>query len=502
VPPVLSRVAAAALGALALAGGAHAATVEVVVVPASTVESRAGDGAVALMPPSDSGSVSRAGAIAALVRGKTRKSLLGGHVTGKRLIELGRKPGADVSILVSLPPTGKHANDRRYPVAIVGGRYRGLLTSPSTRLAGLVSIADIAPTAVSLSRGEKPRLGSTAGTLGDLETLDMRLRHQQSARNWSVAILTFAALALSLLGLALSSARLTRAGLLGAPLAFTFAVVLSGFDVTRPAILLPTLAVLTVGVSIAGGALLSDQSLAWAFVGLIAAYLVVLAAKPTWAALAAIGPNPSEGGRFYGSSNLTTSILLTIALFTAGALGRRSVIPVALLSIVTVGWSRAGADGGGIVVLVAAFAALWILLSNGRLTARALALAGALAVGVGLALVGLDAATGGSSHVTRKVGDGPIPLLDELGDRLHISIDRLTTSWHAALVFAIAIVALFVLFTRPPRFAVGDALMVGIAVSLLINDTPQHVAAAGAVSYGVLWAHERVVSLSDGPQRR
>lgn len=501
MPPVLIRSALVVIGALALAGAARAATVEVVVVPVGIVQSRAGDGAIGLMPPGDGGGVSRAGAIAALVRGKTRKSLLGGHATGKRLIRLGRKPGADVSILVSLPPPGKHANDRRYPVAIVGDGYRGLLTSSSTRIAGLVSIADIAPTAVALARGEKPRLGSTAGTPDHLRALDTRLRRQQSARNWAVAILTFAAIALSLLGLALSSPRLTRAGLLASPLAFTFAVVLSGFDVTRPALLLPALAVLTVGASVAGGALLADRGLAWALIGLIAAYLIVLAAKPTWTALATIGPNPSEGGRFYGSSNLTTSILLTVALFAAGVLGRGSVIPIALLSIVTVGWSRAGADGGGIVVLVAAFAALWILLSNGRLTARALAIAGALAVGVGLALVGLDAATGGSSHVTRKVGDGPIPLLDELGDRLYISIDRLTTSWHAALVFAIAIAALFTLFTRPPRFAVGDALMVGIAVSLLLNDTPQHVAAAGAVSYGVLWAHERVTLSHQVPRR-
>ena len=66
------------------------------------------------------------------------------------------------------------------------------------------------------------------------------------------------------------------------------------------------------------GALLSDRSLAWMLVCLIAAYLVVLAAKPTWSALAAIGPNPSEGGRFYGSSNLTTSILLTIAALRRG----------------------------------------------------------------------------------------------------------------------------------------------------------------------------------------
>ena len=43
--------------------------------------------------------------------------------------------------------------------------------------------------------------------------------------------------------------------------------------------------------------------------------------------------------------------------------------------------------------------------------------------------------------------------------------------------------------------------MVGIAVSLLLNDTPQHVAAAGAVSYGVLWAHERVTLSQQVPRR-
>ena len=192
--------------------------------------------------------------------------------------------------------------------------------------------------------------------------------------------------------------------------------------------------------------------------------------------------------------------MLTIALFAAGTLGRRSLVPIALLSFVTIGWSKAGADGGGIVVLVAAFTALGVRLATGRLTARAIALSAGLSVVVGLAFVGIDAATGGSSHVTRRVGDGPGALLDELGNRLHISVERLATSWHAALVFAIAIAALAVLVTRRPRFAIGDALIVGIAVSLLVNDTPQHVAAAGALSYGVLWVHERV-RLADARRR-
>jgi cytochrome c553 len=52
------------------------------------------------------------------------------------------------------------------------------------------------------------------------------------------------------------------------------------------------------------------------------------------------------------------------------------------------------------------------------------------------------------------------------------------------------------LATRRPRFAAGDALLVAVAVSLLVNDTPQHVAAAGAISYGVLWTFERLDSPS------
>ena len=243
-------------------------------------------------------------------------------------------------------------------------------------------------------------------------------------------------------------------------------------------------------------------------IGLIAAYLIVLAAKPTWTALATIGPNPSEGGRFYGSSNLTTSILLTVALFAAGVLGRGGVIPDCA-ALHRDGRLEPGGSGRRRHrrprrrVRCALDPALERPTDGARPRDRRSAGRRRRA-----RPRRARRGTGGSSHVTRKVGDGPIPLLDELGDRLYISIDRLTTSWHAALVFAIAIAALFTLFTRPPRFAVGDALMVGIAVSLLLNDTPQHVAAAGAVSYGVLWAHERVTlsircrDVRLGPDRR
>ena len=480
-----------AVAALVFTGAARAEPVAVVVVPPFPLEQYAGRGAVGLMPAGAGTTVTREGALAALVRGKVEKSLLGGVPGGRPTITLARRSAA-TTIYVSLPPPGRHPNDRRYPVAIVGSGVDGILDSSSTRIPGLVSIADIAPTAVALARGDTGPIGSTSGTPGDLRALDLELRRQQRARDPAVAILALSTLAFALLALALWSLPLARAALLAAPLSVALSVVLAGAGMTSLAFLLPTLAVLTVGLSLAGGSMFDARGVAALFVALIGAYLVVLVAKPTWPALAAIGPNPGEGGRFYGSTNLTTSILLTIALFAAGTLGRRSLVPIALLSLVTVGWSKAGADGGGIVVLVAAFTALGMRLATGRLTARAVALAAALSVAVGLALVGLDAATGGSSHVTRRVVDGPGALLDELGNRLHISVERLATSWHAALVFAIAIAALAVLVTRRPRFAVGDALLVGIAVSLVVNDTPQHVAAAGALSYGALWVHECV----------
>jgi hypothetical protein len=478
---------------LLLAPPAGAENVAVVVVPPFQPAAYASRGAVGLMPPGDGTTVSRKSAVAALVRGRTKKSVLGGVPGGKPLITLSTRPKA-ITIYVSLPPPGVHRNDVRYSVAIVGGGYRGILDSTSTRIPGLVSIADIAPTAVDLTRGKKPPIGWQAGTTADLRTLDRTLRRQQRARDPAVAILSFAAILLAVLALLLRSARLGRSCLLAAPLALGVAVALSAADVTRVWTVLVGLAVLTAALSIAGGLLPGRKPLAVAFLCLIAAYFVVLLAEPTWAALASIGPNPGEGGRFYGCTNLTSSIVLTVALFTGAAFGLRGLLPVAVLAIATVGWSETGADGGGTVALAAGFVALAARLATGRLTVRAVTLSGAVAVAVALLVVGLDAATGGSSHVTRRVGEGPGAAADEVGNRLHISVDRLVDSWHAALVFAVAIAALVVLVTRRPRFPAGDALLVGIVVSLLVNDTPQHVAAAGAISYGVLWAHERVTS--------
>src|SRR5213079_3402477 len=51
-------------------------------------------------------------------------------------------------IVVGHPPATSAPNDRRYPIAVSGRGYHGLLTSSLTRVPGLVSIAYVARTAL------------------------------------------------------------------------------------------------------------------------------------------------------------------------------------------------------------------------------------------------------------------------------------------------------------------------------------------------------------------
>ena len=184
-----------------------------------------------------------------------------------------------------------------------------------------------------------------------------------------------------------------------------------------------------------------------------------------------------------------------VALILASLLalaGRVGLVPVALLAIAVVGWSAIGADGGGALVLAAGFLVLALRLRGVPLTRARLALVAAGAVAVGLALVALDALSGGSSHVTRAVAEGPDGLAAELGHRLRVSFEGATSSWHAVVLVAGGVALLAWLATRRPRWPVLDAVLVALAVSLVVNDTPTDVAAFGALSCGALYVSRRV----------
>src|SRR5262249_10218126 len=163
--------------------------------------------------------------------------------------------------------------------------------------------------------------------------------------------------------------------------------------------------------------------------------LVVLVFDTHVNSLAVLGARPDGGGRYYGITNQLETLLLAPVLVAAAA-GTRWFVGIGVLALVTVGWSHAGADGGGIVVYATALAVLGLRLRPEPLTMRRLAVAAVAVVVLTFAFVGIDAALGGSSHVTHAVGTGPGSLLGDLGRRLHLSYLSVTSSWGKALEFA------------------------------------------------------------------
>ena len=223
------------------------------------------------------------------------------------------------------------------------------------------------------------------------------------------------------------------------------------------------------------------------------AFLVVLAAWPEVNALAAIGPHPDGGGRFYGVTNEVETLLLAPSLAAAASAGVIGATAIGLLLLVLVGWSRAGADGGGLLVVTASFAVLLARLTRVRLTPARLVLGVAGVLAVGLAIVGLDALLGGSSHVTDAVGGGPGTLLDDLDRRLRISWAGATSADHTAFLCLLSLGGLAWLGIRGRKQPAIAAMLVAIGVSLLVNDTPVDVLGYGALGCLALtaWAETR-----------
>ena len=151
--------------------------------------------AVGLLVPGAGPTVTREAALAALLRGKLEHGLLGGIAPGENRIELGAPGGPE--ILVSLPPPGRTDNDVRYPIALLG--ERGLLTSDSTRIDGLVSVTDVATGRLRVVPNDDPAQA--------LEELDHRIERNS---DWRLPLTI--ALAALLIALALVRPQLRAAG--------------------------------------------------------------------------------------------------------------------------------------------------------------------------------------------------------------------------------------------------------------------------------------------------
>jgi mono/diheme cytochrome c family protein len=435
---------------LALAVAAPAAAA-VRVVARFPPERHAASGAIGLAVPGAGPTVTREAALRTLLTGKVASSLVGGPPAGTPLFTLGEGPPPDT--LVVLPPPGKSEN-ARYPIAVTPGP-RGVLTSDSTRIDGLVSLADVANGDLEVVAVDDP--------VATLERLEDRISRNDRIRLPLTVLVGGIAYVVALFAPRFAPRVLLVALAANLWLAGWWLVAL----VALAALLLP------LGVACAA---------------VLAAYLLVLGLDPEAVALSPFGP--SQAGRFYGISNLLETMLLVPALLGAARIGRAGPA-VAVLALVTVAGSRFGADGGGLIVLLAAYGTLLLRTTRARLGAARLAAVAVAAVALGLVLVGVDAALGGSSHVTQAVGDGPGALLGDLGDRLEISARRTFESFGPAFAALASLAVLLFVATRRRRGPLTDALLVGVLVSLFVNDTPGDVLGIGAVGAFVLWRYER-----------
>jgi hypothetical protein len=450
----------------------------VVVVPGLEVADLrvlADRGAVGLLVPDAGPETNTRRALTALEHGAVRNSLLGDDPSGARLLEaeFAQGPPAGRAIVVGLPQGGTQPNDRRYPIAVLAPGYRGLLTSPSTRITGLVSIVDVAPTA--LDRTGKLGSRPAGDPVAELIALDERIAANRDAK--APALLVSLALLVALAAFLPAAVLPGLAGVLLANLALGIAgATETWLDVATVVLFVAASLAFARLPVLAHGLLLA---------GTLAAYLLAMGIDDRWVALSPLGP--TQNARFYGLSNLLATFLLVPALVGAAILGRRyglsAFAAVAALALVTVGGSAFGADGGGVLVLLAGYG---VLLATQFGWTRRTTIAAAAAAAVLVAALAL----GGGSHVTDAVADGPLGLAEDLWRRLELSARRATSGWGVGALVGGGIVALVVLAVRERR-PLPLAYLAALGVSLLVNDSPNDVIVAGLAGY---------VALSSAPE--
>ena len=334
-----------------------------------------------------------------------------------------------------LPPAGKSGN-ARYPIAVTPGP-RGVLTSDSTRIAGLVSLADVAHGRLEVVEVDDP--------VATLERLDRRIAWND---DWRLLLSVLAG------GLAyLAAVFVPRFGPRVVLLALAANLWLAGWWVV--ALLGVAAALLPLGLACAtvlaalpprararpgGGRALAVRPLA--------GRPLLRRLEPARDDAARTGPARPVAPR-PGRDRRRRARASSPSRATASA---RTAAGSSCCSRGTRRWSRTP--------------------YRARLRPVHVALAAAGVVALGVALVGLDAALGGSSHVTEALGDGPAAVLGDVADRLEISVRRSFAGFGPAFAVLASLAVLVVVAARRPRLPVTDALLVALLVSLLVNDTP------------------------------
>ncbi len=433
------------------------------------------EGAVGLMVPNAGPRTSQAAAFAGMVRGILYNTRLPRphdvvliHV--KQSTEI---PAHGPVIVVGLPPATKAPNDRRYPVAVIGHGYHGLLTSSLTRVPGLVSIADIARTALQTPHalGHERDGGPVATSYRLEDQIDVA---RGSTMPGSVLVLCL------LVMFVLFFPR-------GAPTALGSAIavnlVMGWFPTGDTAPRVTLLGLCTIAGGLFGPTFFRKKiALGVALVALLAAYAASMLIRPSTLSLAPVGPELTS--RFFGVSNLLETWLLFPALLGAALLARRfgplAFVAIGGLALATIAENALGSDGGGAIVVGVAFAVLAVELLGAprRYILPSLGVA-ALVV---FALVNIDASVSGPDHLRGALHGGVNGFMNVAANRVPLAYARMVEQWWllipglAAVIVGIAVARKA--GSRAER-AVATALLGGLAASLLVNDSPGPVMIAG-----------------------
>ena len=384
-------------------------------------------------------------------------------------------------IVLQLPPRGSPiANDKLYRIAVIGQNFHGLLTSPTTHIPGIVSIVDIAPTA--LGR-QASTLSWTAASdpLGRLAHLNRQIGANNRLKFAALFILAGLMLLLAMLGL--------RAAATAVPAALLANLLLGIGQVSNEVLLVA-------GVS-AGTALLalglarvcrSDNGLLALYAGVVALYALVMVKRPEWQAINPFGP--TQNSRFWGIGNQVETLMLA-PLLAGAVLARRrfGLLGFALFGIfglVVMTDNRIGSDGGGAIVLGVALAVLGARLFKLRLSGF-LGLLGSSALVV-LWVVSRGLAQAGPDHLRSAFADHGAGLIKSLASRVPLSYLPALHAWTLVVPLLVVCALTFaVAWRRAESRATRDLLLalgVALVTSLLVNDSAAYELAGGIAVVG------------------
>jgi hypothetical protein len=459
-------------------------------ISASDLKALADRGAVGLLVPGAGAVTNRRYAIASLVRGLNVNPYLKTIPKSRPLLHVEHAssiPTRGRAIILALPPSGPLAsNERRYPIAVVGAHYHGLLTSRTTRIAGLVSIVDVAPTALGRANGV---LHSTASahSLDVLTRLDGRI----SANN-RLKLPTLIIIAIALIILARVRPRLALPAILSG---LVTSLVAGAAQVSSEV----ALVAMVVGGTFAGGWLIArvcadERRMLAAIVVVLGLHLVLLLLRPEWVAITPLGP--TQNARFWGIGNQLETLLLAPVVagsaLAAQRYGPAGFAAFALLGLLLVTDNRLGSDGGGAAVFGVALA--FTGARTLRLGLRGFATLLLVNATVVLGVISLNLRVPGSDHLRSAFAHGVGGFVSVLVNRIPLAYTPAFHQWRVlvplAVLFALALLAAIRSTGGRTRDLVLAAAL-AIATSLMLNDSATYELAGGAAVVAAL-AHTSI----------